>query len=1026
MDKKYPNYTFLSSVVVTALVFPSQAADLLVEDFNTSDGGFVQEATGNTPIDSLWNAASGTWSMEGDSAGPATNTLTSPIITNPSNAGIQVSFDHRYSIEPDWDGCGLQISIDGGEFVNVPNSAFTQNGYTNPAPLIGNHVLRGLDGFNGDSLGYYDPAYISSVANIGGVAAGSTIQVRFVGAWDEGSAGAGLPNWEIDALRVETLPDTDGDGMPDVYENEKSLNPDDSSDANGDADADSITNLDEYLQGLDPQNADSDGDGYQDGAETGTGTFVDADNTGTDPLNPDTDGDGLLDGAENPALLFVDESQAGTHPLVTDTDGDGFNDGLEALLSTSNPTNSASRPLRSGLLDLLAYWNFDDDSDPTKSTDLVKGFEGSFLGTTAYTTDGGGRSGNAGDKALDMGSVALGGTGMLMELGEVINIASRQNQFAVSFWQNINAINQTTSFRGISPSSPNAQRGLSAHATWSDGNIYFDTAGCCDGGRQRISGSGVDVTTPLDTWKHIVFQKNGDAKEVWVDGVLILSGTSTDPLPSDFNQLYIGTDNQNHNITGLLDEFALFADALSPEEIAKLAAGDDPQSLVPDNDDSDLDGMPDVYELANGLNPAVNDADGDLDNDGMANFDEYLAGADPGNEDSDDDGLKDGVETNTGTYVDANDTGTDPLNADTDGDSLLDGVEDPSLAYVDASQPGTNPTLADTDNDTYSDTTEIALGSDPTSAASIPEVLELLVYYDFNGQSLDQTGNAPDALLVGSATLTTDGSGASGKPGDEALDLAFAGDGSAATVTIGPHFDAINRNNAVAVSFWQYNAGFANSSAFWLIAPSAGSNQRGFQAHTPWSNGTIYLDQAGCCNPNQRLTVGGIAQTDQWQHFVFQRTLSGDQEIWVDGVRVAQNTGTVDLLELDGSFTIGAEGTGITNSFQGRLDDFAVYSAELNADQIAQLASGVTPLELFGGGLAELAINEIAYDSASDRTTLTWDSRGKVLYSIDYSTDLEFWSEVTDNVESQGETTSVTLPPLEGAAKAFFRVRKVD
>jgi hypothetical protein len=86
----------------------------------------------------------------------------------------------------------------------------------------------------------------------------------------------------------------------------------------------------------------------------------------------------------------------------------------------------------------------------------------------------------------------------------------------------------------------------------------------------------------------------------------------------------------------------------------------------------------------------------------------------------------------------------------------------------------------------------------------------------------------------------------------------------------------------------------------------------------------------------------------------------------------------------------------------------------------------VTPLELFGGGLAELAINEIAYDSASDRTTLTWDSRGKVLYSIDYSTDLEFWSEVTDNVESQGETTSVTLPPLEGAAKAFFRVRKVD
>ncbi len=43
--------------------------------------------------------------------------------------------------------------------------------------------------------------------------------------------------------------------------------------------------------------------------------------------------------------------------------------------------------------------------------------------------------------------------------------------------------------------------------------------------------------------------------------------------------------------------------------------------------------------------------------------------------DSDGDGLPDEVETNTGVFVDANDTGTDPDNPDTDGDGVSDAIE---------------------------------------------------------------------------------------------------------------------------------------------------------------------------------------------------------------------------------------------------------------------------------------------------------------------------------------------------------------
>ncbi len=84
--------------------------------------------------------------------------------------------------------------------------------------------------------------------------------------------------------------------------------------------------------------------------------------------------------------------------------------------------------------------------------------------------------------------------------------------------------------------------------------------------------------------------------------------------------------------------------------------------------DSDGDGLPDDYEIANGLDPNNPvDAIDDVDEDGLATLDEFNRGLKPTDADSDDDRLVDGREVN--------ETGTNPLLFDTDGDRVGDGLE---------------------------------------------------------------------------------------------------------------------------------------------------------------------------------------------------------------------------------------------------------------------------------------------------------------------------------------------------------------
>ena len=236
-------------------------------------------------------------------------------------------------------------------------------------------------------------------------------------------------------------------------------------------------------------------------------------------------------------------------------------------------------------------------------------------------------------------------------------------------------------------------------------------------------------------------------------------------------------------------------------------------------------------------------------------------------------------------------------------------------------------------------------------APSAARSAELLAYYNFDGQSADQTGNGADAVLNGGATISADGQGFTSTLGDRALDVGASGNSARADVG-GADFSLATVSNAMAVSFWQYNIGNgtgSNSATTPFGVPSSsGGGTRGFQAHTPWSDGRLYFDHGGaCCGGNNRRSVDvGTDLIGRWSHVVLQ-VAAGKKQVWVDGVMLdEQAAGAAPIPAFTGQLMIGAEPAGTNNGFGGRIDEFAVWATFLTAAEIATLAGGAPAFAL--------------------------------------------------------------------------------
>ncbi|MBK1833264.1 sulfatase-like hydrolase/transferase [Roseibacillus ishigakijimensis] len=172
--------------------------------------------------------------------------------------------------------------------------------------------------------------------------------------------------------------------------------------------------------------------------------------------------------------------------------------------------------------------------------------------------------------------------------------------------------------------------------------------------------------------------------------------------------------------------------------------GFDLQSILVSTDsliktDRDSDQLDDLWEeqyfgnndgVANDDELLLQGGGDDPDLDGLTNVEEFHRRTIPNDDDSDDDGINDGDEVNGtlnpwagGVLGSPPGDSTNPLVADSDGDSKSDGEEIMAGTDPNSILPVVGPSFpfVDSDGDSYRDEAEIAFGSNPEDGESFPD-----------------------------------------------------------------------------------------------------------------------------------------------------------------------------------------------------------------------------------------------------------------------------------------------------------------
>lgn len=425
----------------------------------------------------------------------------------------------------------------------------------------------------------------------------------------------------------------------------------------------------------------------------------------------------------------------------------------------------------------------------------------------------------------------------------------------------------------------------------------------------------------------------------------------------------------------------------------------------------------------------------DSDTDGADNLAEFTNDTFPNDPDTDDDGLTEGQEVTAGT---------NPLLADTDGDTLTDGAE--------VNTYGTSPLLKDTDGDAFTDDYEIAQGSDPTLASSVPVRANAWApFEDFEESSMvvGQTFNGVNGWTTGAlSTVSTDPTNAANKVG------CMAGD---ADIRKSLGNDFVIPDNSQATFFFQVYvpAGMTLDRAFVLTDVTNDYFQG--EVNTGFNSGNIYARNPGGTD------TGYDYQFDAWMNiwlvvntatdrydvymesplgntgqihvttsgnWIFRNSGAGLQTTALVQFIVGQFDDNTDITYFD-NFYVNPVAADLSNPLGGSndtdsdgLDDTweVTYFGSIGAQGATgdPDADGTSNLVEYQLGLNPTD-GTSRFSSVVTATQITWTGDPAKTYIVQRSTDLQGWSDIYTGTGNAFTRPAGDVPPT--VPRVFYRVK---
>lgn len=455
--------------------------------------------------------------------------------------------------------------------------------------------------------------------------------------------------------------DSDNDLMPDLWETGYGLDPLLSSDAAGDLDSDGFTNQEESWMGTDPTSAASPQVIHVDQASSATQET----GTSTEPFKTIQ---GAIDAADGTLVqaILVEQGTYQERPYLNGKDNVHIFSNLGAGLTTIDGNFENGSVVR--------MYSF---TRSTLSGFTIKNAQTSWTGagvrviasggqifvannvitnnhSTATSSSGGGgglyldvTSGSMVVNNLIYGNSARRGAGVLFRTGDTM------------FYHNTVADNQATGdgFGGglsaIFPAEPEVRNGIFWGNTGTAGNENFYqidvTYSIVEGGSVGEGNLAVDplFVDPAAGDYHLAANSPAIGAAYSVPVITDAEGDLRVEVPTDqrdigVDEFFEDTSTLDSDGDGIPDnwEIANGLNSNDPSDASSDYDGDGRTALyefthgtdpnVANVVDSDSDGIPDWWENLHGLDPAdAGDAAGDLDGDGFGNLQEYYFGSDP-------------------------------------------------------------------------------------------------------------------------------------------------------------------------------------------------------------------------------------------------------------------------------------------------------------------------------------------------------------------------------------------------------------